>query len=80
MVAEMQESHPLLALKMLRRRLRCPENGVVVQSVPIALPNSRFTRDFEDLVARTERTDPAAADGNCGWKVMTNHPEAIQVG
>src|SRR5690606_4460541 len=40
-----------LVLKMLRRRLRCPEHGVVVQAVPFARPNARFTRDFEDLVA-----------------------------
>lgn len=40
-----------LVLKMLRRRLRCPKHGVVVQAVPFARPNSRFTRDFEDLVA-----------------------------
>ena len=37
-------------LKMLRRRLRCPEHGVVVQGVPFARPHARFTRDFEGLV------------------------------
>lgn len=41
----------LLVLKMLRRRLCCPVHGVVVQAVPFARPNTRFTRDFEDLVA-----------------------------
>ena len=40
-----------MVLKMLRRRLRCPEHGVVVQGVPFARANARFTRDFEDLVA-----------------------------
>ncbi|MBB2997594.1 ISL3 family transposase [Paeniglutamicibacter cryotolerans] len=40
-----------MILKMLRRRLRCPAHGVVVQAVPFARHGSRFTRDFEDLVA-----------------------------
>ncbi|MBB2997043.1 ISL3 family transposase [Paeniglutamicibacter cryotolerans] len=47
-------------LKMLRRRLRCPAHGVLVQAVPFARPASRFTRDFEDMVAwlvtRTDKT------------------------
>lgn len=33
------------------RRLRCPADGVVVEAVPFARPRSRFTADFEDLVA-----------------------------
>ena len=33
------------------RRVRCPEHGVHVESVPWARPRSRFTRDFEDWVA-----------------------------
>ena len=41
-----------LVLKMLRRRLRCPEHGVVAQAVPFARSTARFTRDFEALVAR----------------------------
>ena len=32
-------------------RLRCPEHGVHVESVPWARPRSRFTRDFESRVA-----------------------------
>jgi transposase len=35
---------------MQRRRLRCPEHGVVTEAVDFARPGSRFTRDFEDLV------------------------------
>lgn len=38
-------------LTMLRRRLQCPAHGVVVQAVPFARPGSRFSADFEDLVA-----------------------------
>lgn len=32
-------------------RLRCPLHGVLTEAVPWAEPGSRFTRDFEDLVA-----------------------------
>lgn len=32
-------------------RVRCPEHGVHVESVPWARPKSRFTRSFEDWVA-----------------------------
>jgi transposase len=34
-----------------RRRLCCPEHGVLAESVPFARPGSGFTRDFEALVA-----------------------------
>ena len=34
-----------------RRRLRCPQHGVVVEGVPFARPGSGFTRDFEQMVA-----------------------------
>jgi transposase len=40
----------LCELTMQRRRLRCPEHGVVTEAVGFARPGSRFTRDFEDLV------------------------------
>lgn len=36
-------------LKLRRRRLSCPEHGVLAESVPFARPGSGFTRDFEDL-------------------------------
>jgi len=42
------------------RRLRCPEHGALVESVPFARDGARFTRDFEDLVAwlatKTDKT------------------------
>lgn len=37
-------------LKLRRRRLRCPEHGVLAESVPFARPGSGFTHDFEELV------------------------------
>lgn len=33
------------------RRLRCPTHGVRTEAVPFVRPGSRFTSDFEDLVA-----------------------------
>jgi transposase len=36
-------------LKLRRRRLRCPEHGVLAESVPFARPGSGFTRYFEEL-------------------------------
>ena len=42
------------------RRLRCPAHGVLVEGVPFARPSSRFSRDFEDVVAylatKTDKT------------------------
>jgi len=32
-------------------RITCPRHGVLMESVPWALPDSRFTLDFEDLTA-----------------------------
>ena len=43
-------SGQVCVLKLRRRRLRCPEHGVLAESVPFARPGSGFTRDFEDLV------------------------------
>lgn len=40
-----------LQVRARLRRLRCPEHGVVTEGVPFARPGSRFTRDFEMLVA-----------------------------
>jgi len=43
-----------------RRRLRCPEHGVLAEGVGFARPGSRFTRDVEQLVAwlvtKTDKT------------------------
>jgi transposase len=38
-------------IRVRRRRLRCPEHGVIAEGVPFARPGSGFTRDFEQLVA-----------------------------
>ncbi|MBV9140169.1 MAG: ISL3 family transposase [Pseudonocardiales bacterium] len=38
-------------IRLRRRRLRCPEHGVVAEGVPFARPGSGFTRDFEQMVA-----------------------------
>ncbi len=47
-------------ITMRRRRLRCPEHGVLAEGVPFTRPGSGFTRDFEDLVAwlvtKTDKT------------------------
>ena len=40
-----------LVVRIKRRRLVCPTHGVRVEGVDFARPDSRFTRDFEDLVA-----------------------------
>lgn len=60
-------------LTMLRRRLRCPEHGVVVQGVPFARPGSRFSTDFEDLVAwlvtRADKTT-VSAFARIAWRTV----------
>lgn len=38
-------------LEYRTRRVRCPDHGVLVESVPWARHRARFTRDFEDWVA-----------------------------
>ena len=40
-----------LVIRTRLRRLSCPEHGVRVEGVDFARPSSRFTRDFEQLVA-----------------------------
>jgi transposase len=49
-----------LVIRARLRRLCCPEHGVRVEGVPFARHGSRFTRDFEQLVAwlasRTDKT------------------------
>ncbi len=50
----------ICVLTMRRRRLACPEHGVLAEAVDFARPGSRFTRDFEDLVVwlatKTDKT------------------------
>jgi transposase len=49
-----------VVVRVLLRRLDCPEHGVRVQAVPFARHGARFTRDFEDLTAflatKTDKT------------------------
>jgi len=49
-----------LEVRARLRRLRCPDHGVVVEGVPFARPDAKFTRDVDDLVAwlatRTDKT------------------------
>ena len=49
-------------LRMRRRRLACPEHGVVTEAVPFARAGARFTTDFEDLVVwlvtRSDKSPP----------------------
>lgn len=40
-----------LEIRAELRRLVCPAHGVRREDVPFARPGSRFSRDFEDLVA-----------------------------
>ncbi len=40
-----------LEVRARLRRLDCPEHGVITEAVPFARPGSKFTRDFEMLVA-----------------------------
>ena len=40
-----------LVVRARLRRLACPQHGVRVEGVDFARPSSRFTRDFEQLVA-----------------------------
>jgi transposase len=44
-----------VVIRAALRRLVCPEHGVVTETVPWAEHGSRFTRDFEDLVAWVAR-------------------------
>ncbi|HET7388855.1 MAG TPA: helix-turn-helix domain-containing protein [Nocardioidaceae bacterium] len=49
-----------VSIRARLRRLACPAHGVVVEGVRFARPGSRFTADFEDLVAylatKTDKT------------------------
>lgn len=60
-------------LRMRRRRLACPDHGVVTEAVPFARPGSRFTTDFEDLVVwlvtRSDKTT-VAAFARVAWRTV----------
>jgi transposase len=52
------------------RRVKCPDCGVRVEAVPWARPGSRFTRDFEDVIAYLAQQmakDPIARLMRVAW-------------
>jgi len=58
---------------MRRRRLACPQHGVVTEAVPFARPGARFTSDFEDLVVwLVTRSDKStvAAFARVAWRTV----------
>jgi transposase len=60
-------------LRMRRRRLSCPEHGVVTEAVPFARAGARFTADFEDLVVwLVTRSDKStvAAFARVAWRTV----------
>ena len=60
-------------LRMRRRRLACPEHGVVNEAVPFARAGARFTTDFEDLVVwLVTRSDKStvAAFARVAWRTV----------
>ncbi len=61
-------------------RLVCPEHGVVTEAVPRAEHDSRFTRDFEDLVAWVAREMNKTAVKNLlhiAWATVGNIIERV---
>ncbi len=61
-------------------RLVCPEHGMVTEAVPWAEHDSRFTRDFEDLVAwvAREMNKTAVADLlHIAWATVGNIIERV---
>ncbi len=61
-------------------RLVCPEHGVVTEAVPWAEHESRFTRDFEDLVAWVAREMNKTAVKNLlhiAWATVGNIIERV---
>ncbi|QIX53882.1 ISL3 family transposase [Rhodococcus sp. DMU1] len=60
-------------LTLRRRRLRCPEHGVLAEAVDFARPGSGFTRDFEDLaVWLATKTDKSTVSVFCRitWRTV----------
>jgi transposase len=60
-------------LRMRRRRLACPDHGVVTEGVCFARPGARFTRDFDDLVVwlvtRADKTT-VAVFARVAWRTV----------
>ena len=69
----MDFSGRLVVLTMLRRRLACPVHGVVVQGVPFARYGSRFSKDFEAMIAwlvtRADKTT-VSAFARIAWRTV----------
>lgn len=62
------------------RRVRCPACGVRAEEVPWARPRSRFTRDFEELVAYLAQcTDFTAITRQlgCSWRAISDIVERV---
>ncbi len=62
-----------LELRATLRRLVCPKHGVRVEGVPFAGHGSRFTRDFEQLIAwLATRTDKSAISrmSRIAWRTV----------
>lgn len=60
-------------LTLRRRRLHCPEHGVLAEAVDFARPGSGFTRDFEDLaVWLATKTDKSTVSVFCRitWRTV----------
>lgn len=65
-----------------RRRLRCPAHGVLAEAVLFARPDSRHTRDFEDLVAwLVTKTDKTTVSGfaRVSWRTVGAICERVAV-
>jgi transposase len=60
-------------VRLRRRRLRCPEHGVVAEGVPCARSGSGFTRDVEQMVAwLVTKADKKTICGfmRIGWRTV----------
>jgi transposase len=62
------------------RRVKCPDCGVRVEPVPWARPGSRFTRDFEDVIAflaQQMAKDPIARLMRIAWDTVGRIVERV---
>ena len=69
-----------VAVRSTLCRLDCPEHGIVTEAVPWAEHDSRFTRDFEDLVAWVAREMNKTAVKNLlhiAWATVGNIVERV---
>ena len=69
-----------IVIRAVLCRLDCPEHGVVTETIPWAEHESRFTRDFEDLVAWVAREMNKTAVKNLlhiAWATVGNIVERV---